>query len=105
MLALQGQDGVATTVDVLRQGARPQLCAKGGARAGPIPGIGLQFQEDVLSFRMFGPQLEGLFGQLQGHFAVTLGQLLLQQAAHADKARAVVLEKGLVSLGRALAVA
>ena len=89
---LQGQHGIAAAVDVLAAARRPSAWRPRVARApGPIACVGLQFQQDILRFRMLGPQLEGLFGQLQRDFAVALGQLLLQKTAHADKAGGVVL--------------
>ena len=56
----------------------------------------MQFQQDVLGLGMLRLHREGLLGQLQRGFGITLGQLLPQQAAQADKARRLRCQAGIL---------
>ena len=47
---------------------------------------------------MFGTQCQGLFGQLQRGVPVPLGQLLLHDAAHPDKAGGLIAQQALIGL-------
>ena len=62
-------------------------------RPGPIMFVGLQLQQHVAGFFMLGLQGKGFFGQLQRRLRIPLSQLLLHDAAHADKAGFLILDQ------------
>ena len=79
-----------------------QLGAERLARAGPIMRFRLQLQQGIANFGMFGFDGKGAFRQLQRRVCITIGQFLLHDAAHPDKAGLFIFHQlAICGLGRA----
>ena len=102
---LQGQHGVAADHHVLRQLPLLALVLEHRARALPVALTRLQLQQHVLHFLVARLERIGLLRQLQRGGGVALGQLLAHQAAHRQKAGAVVGQQAAIDLGRPCAIA